>query len=91
MLGLKNLTFDRLTTVFMVISAAMVIFAASGSIGSPSTTTLFIWIVAALVLIGVWIATAYELFKRFFGGHSNSTGGSQRRNEGIHQTGEQDG
>lgn len=67
MLGLKNLTFDKLTTVFMVISAAMVVFAASGSIGSPSTVMLFIWIVAALVLIVVWIATAYELFKRFFG------------------------
>ena len=72
MLGLKNLTFDRLTTAFMVISAAMVIFALSGSVGSPSTTMLFIWIVAALVLIGVWIAVAVELFKRFFGKRSNT-------------------
>ena len=73
MLGLKNLTFDKLTTVFMVISAAMVVFAASGSIGSPSTVMLFIWIVAALVLIGVWIAVAVELFKRFFGGNDPSS------------------
>ena len=68
MLVLKNLPLNKLTTIFMVISAAMMIFAASGSVGSPSPTTLFIWIVAALVLIGVWIATAYEIYKRFFGG-----------------------
>ena len=73
MLGLKNLTFDTLTTVFMVISAAMVIFAASGSVGSPSTVMLSIWIVVALVLIGVWIAVAVELFKRFFGANNPSS------------------
>ena len=81
MLGLKNLTFERLTTVFMVISAAMMIFALSGSVGSPSTTMLFIWIVVALVLIGVWIAVAVELFKRFFGGNdpSSETGRGTRQ------------
>lgn len=81
MLGLKNLTMDRLTTVFMVISAAMMIFALSGSIsGSASTTMLFIWIAVALVLIGVWIAVAVELYKRFFGGgRDEGRAGEQRR------------
>ena len=69
MLGLKNLTFDRLTTAFMVISAAMMIFAvAGGAGGSSSTTMLLVWIVCALVLIGAWITVAVEIYKRFFGG-----------------------
>lgn len=86
MLGLKNLTMDRLTTAFMVISAAMVIFALSGSASSPSTTMLLIWIVSALVLIGVWIAVAVELYKRFFGGgedrqeHQPAEGSSHQHN-----------
>lgn len=81
MLGLKNLTMDRLTTAFMVVSAAMVMFALSGSVGSPSTTMLFIWILCALVLIGVWIAVAYEVFKRFFGRNDSpgETGQSPRQ------------
>ena len=79
MLGLKNLTFERLTTVFMVISAAMMIFALSGSIASPSTTMLFIWIVAALVLIGVWTAVAVELCKRFFFGGEDPSREADRR------------
>lgn len=68
MLGLKNLPLNKLTTAFMVISAAMMIFALSGSVGgSSSTTMLFIWIAVALVLIGVWVTVAVEVFKRFFG------------------------
>lgn len=67
MLGLKNLPMNKLTTAFMVISAAMVIFAATAPADSASTTMLFIWIVVALVLIGVWIAVAVEIYKRFFG------------------------
>lgn len=68
MLGLKNLPMNKLTTAFMVISAAMVIFAATSPADSAPTTTLFIWIACALVLIGVWITIAVEVFKRFFGG-----------------------
>lgn len=82
MLGLKNLTMDKLTTAFMVISAAMAIFALSGAAGgSASTTMLFIWIVVALVLIGVWVAVAVEVFKRFFGsgGRDEERAQEQRR------------
>ena len=80
MLGLKNLTMERLTTAFMVISAAMMIFALSGSVGGgASTTMLFIWIAVALVLIGVWIAVAVEVFKRFFGDGDRSEEHAQKR------------
>ena len=61
MLGLKNLLMNKLSIAFMVVSAAMVIFAASAPANSASTTTLFIWITCALVLIGVWIAIAVEV------------------------------
>lgn len=67
MLGLKNLPMNKLSTAFMVISAAMVIFAASAPADSASTAMLGVWVVVALVLIGVWLATAYEIYKRFFG------------------------
>lgn len=74
MLGLKNLPLNKLTTAFMVISAAMMIFAVAGSTGgSTSTTMLFIWIACALVLFAVWAAVAYEVFKRFFGGNDSAT------------------
>lgn len=69
-MGLKNLALNKLTSAFMVISAAMMIFAvAGGAGGSSSTAMLFIWIVCALVLFGVWVVVAYEIYKRFFGGH----------------------
>lgn len=72
MLGLKNLPMNKLSTAFMVISAAMMIFAAAGSGASSSISALLLWIVCALVLIGVWIAIAYEIFKRFFGDRERS-------------------
>ena len=82
MLGLKNLPLNKLTTAFMVISAAMMIFALSGSVGgSPSTTMLFIWIAVALVLLGVWAAVAVEIFKRFFGRNDSPGETGQRTHQ----------
>ena len=78
MMGLNNLPLNKLTTAFMVLSAAMVIFAATAPYDSPSTTMLGVWVVVALVLIGVWIATAYEIYKRFFG-RDDSPGETGRR------------
>ena len=87
MLGLKNLSLDKLTTVFMVVSAAMMIFAVAGAAGgSASTTMLVVWIVAALVLLGVWAVIAIELCKRFFGGQSSLTGSRSAGNRQEQQT-----
>lgn len=69
MFGLKNLPMDKLTTAFMVVSAAMVVFGiALAPPDSASNTMFVIWIVGALVLIGVWIAVGIEVVRRFFGG-----------------------
>lgn len=89
MLGLKNLPINKLTTAFMAISAAMVIFAASAPANSASTTMLSIWTVCALVLIGMWSAVAIEIFKSFFGGGDRRENhhGEQSRKKSSTSTG----
>lgn len=72
MLGLKNLSDSRLSTAFMVVSAVMFI---SGLAFVPpegaSIAIVGIWIMGVLALIGVWIAVAVELARRFFGNGSS--------------------
>lgn len=69
MLGLKNLPMNKLTTAFMVVSAAMVVFGIALAPSDSASNTMFvIWIVGALVLIGVWIAVGIEVVRRFIGG-----------------------
>lgn len=73
MLGLKNLPMDKLTTAFMVVSAAMVVFGiALAPADSASNAMFVVWILGALVLIGVWVAVGIEVFKRFFGSRNAS-------------------
>lgn len=68
MLGLKNLPMNKLTTAFMVVSAAMVLFGLALTPADSAPVTVFvIWIAGALMLIGLWIAIAIEVFKRFLG------------------------
>lgn len=68
MLGLKNLAMNKLTTAFMVVSAAMVVFGIALAPPDSASNTMFVmWIVGALVLIGLWIAVGVEVIKRFFG------------------------
>lgn len=77
MLGLKNLPMNRLTTAYMVVSAAMIVFAlALAPADSAALTSFVLWILGALILIGVWVAVGVEISKRFFGG---SFGGSAGR------------
>jgi Sec-independent protein secretion pathway component TatC len=62
--GLKNISTSGLNKAFLVVSAAMVLI---GLVLVPgdgaSTTTLLIWIMGALVLIGMWIAIGFELVR----------------------------
>jgi hypothetical protein len=68
MLGLKNLSMNKLTTAYMVVSAAMIVFAlALAPADSASVTAFVLWLAGALVLLGAWIAVGIEVFKRFFG------------------------
>lgn len=72
MLGLKSLPTNKLTTAFMVVSAAMIVFAlALAPADGASISAFVLWIVGALVLIGVWIAVGIEVTRRFFGGGRN--------------------
>lgn len=81
MLGLKNLPMNKLTTAFMVVSTAMVVFAlALAPSDGASTSTFIVWIAGALVLIGAWIAVVIEVFKRFLGGGARE-GHSRRPRE----------
>jgi Sec-independent protein secretion pathway component TatC len=62
---IRNVPRHRLLTAFMVISAAMVVFAlALAPADTASTTTFLIWIAGALVMLGVWVAVAIELARR---------------------------
>jgi hypothetical protein len=77
MFGLKHLPMNKLTTAFMAVSAAMVLFRLVLAPGdSATTTTQLTWIMGALVLIGLWIAVGFELARRFLG---NPGGGERQR------------
>lgn len=67
MLGLKNVPMDKLTTAFMVVPPAMVVFVLALAPADSAPLTVFvIWILGALVILGLWIAIVVEGLKRFF-------------------------
>lgn len=68
MFGLKELSLNRLTTAFMVVSAALLVLGlALVPADGASISTLVLWIAGAIVLLGVWVVVAVEIWKRRFG------------------------
>lgn len=80
--GLRNLPMNKLNTAFMLVSAAMIVFAvALAPAESASFATLIVWIAGALVLIGVWAAVGVEVVKRLFGGGQPEERSGERQHE----------
>lgn len=69
MFGLKLLKTNTLFSVFVILSAALVL---SGSVLAPSAgapvVASVLWIAAAAVFLGLWVGVAVELSRRYYRG-----------------------
>jgi hypothetical protein len=75
MLGLKHLGDEAILVLFTILSIAMLIFGILlNPAGSASVSISLVWIAGALILLGLFAASAVELAKRFLGGRGGDSG-----------------
>jgi hypothetical protein len=63
--GIKHLPANRLALTLLLVSAALLLMGLTAPVSGP-VNTLILWLVGALVLLGVWVALALEAFRRYF-------------------------